>query len=74
MEKTQTSLDRDLIVSRWKVFRDDPDVEDTRDPNAPDWWTDDDEASTSSLTAIGIDLAAMDAAILAQAREQGAGS
>lgn len=70
LEKNRIALERAFGVSRWRVCAESPDREQDRDPLAPDWWTDDADASDSSLLALGIDLAAMDAAA-ARAREGG---
>lgn len=72
LEKNRTSLEQSFSVSRWRVSPDSADPADVpgRDPLAPDWWIDDTDASQSSLTAMGMDLAALDAAILAAARAE----
>lgn len=56
MEQARAAFDNSLSVARWKVVRDAPDHEDGRDPLAPDWWTDDTEASQSFLRAQGVQL------------------
>ena len=54
MEDAQRALDNDLLVDVWRVDRAQDQRESTRDPLAPGWWTDDDEASSSFLNAMGV--------------------
>jgi len=71
MDKARTDLERGLVVSRWRVSTSsvDPGDTDDRDPNAPDWWINDTEASDTAISALGINLAALDAELIRQARE-----
>jgi hypothetical protein len=54
MEDAVRQFDAELLVSSWRVFpgQDEPDTGD-RDPNAPYWWTSDEDASASFLAAVG---------------------
>lgn len=56
MAEARRAFDNSLSVVRWKAVRDAPDVEDTRDPLAPDWWTSDEDASQTFLDAQGVSL------------------
>jgi hypothetical protein len=69
LEKNLRQRENDLYVSRWRVSPEAPDAADDRDPLAPDWWVDDSEASDTAISALGIDLAALDRELLRQARE-----
>lgn len=56
MEATHQEFDNDLGVRLWRINREQVEKEDTRDPNAPAWWVDDEEASSSFLASMGVVL------------------
>lgn len=54
MEDAVRQFDAELLVSSWRVFPSQGEAEpDDRDPNAPYWWTSDQDASSSFLAAVG---------------------
>ncbi len=60
-EDIRRSFDSKLGVSRWEhplspLDKDDDEPEEQIDPNAPWWWHGDEEASTTFLTSMGVNL------------------
>lgn len=55
VEDAIRELDNDLGVLRWRLSReqDEPGADD-REPGAPAWWVDEEQASASFLLAMGI--------------------
>lgn len=55
MEEAHRELDVQLAVSRWRTHWSQPEPgADDRDPTAPVWWVDEEEASASFLEAMGV--------------------
>jgi hypothetical protein len=54
VEEAVNELHNGLGVQRWLVVRGGEITPSTRDPRAPLWWDDDEEASASFLKAMGI--------------------
>jgi hypothetical protein len=58
-EKVRKKIDRELLVGRWGTPAVQPKPRDSSIPdNAPVWWDGEEEASSSFLAAMGVDLGA----------------
>lgn len=55
-EQVRSQFDNELRVPVWRITPETEAVPDTRPEGAPAWWDSDEEASSSFLSSMGVDL------------------